>query len=92
MKRMNLWQVAALWIGIWAVALMAVFPPWTRSVGSVTSTVSNPTEYALIWRPPTPESARGLKVDYERLALQWIAVVVLTGGALFTFRSGSGHS
>lgn len=87
-------QLVAMWIGIAAIALMCLVPPWVAEVADTPrvtfgnmlgparccSTVRYARGYALIILPP--RGAAG--VDAGRLAVQSFVVVLLAGGAMLS--------
>jgi hypothetical protein len=70
------------------VVLMGLFPPWISVYKNSRFYSKQPLGYSFIFAPPSaPEASRayGVSVDYPRLSLQWILVLLLGGlGILFT--------
>ncbi len=82
---MNKAQKVVLGVGIGAIALMGLFPPWnlTFAVRGLHSTT--PAGYALISEPPAlspDKDARfyTVSIDIPRLLIQWAIVAAVTGG------------
>lgn len=62
-----------------------VCPPWIYTVDGQSIHSQRPAGYALVMAPPAPEqsgAAFGVKLDFSRLAVQWLVLTALTGGAL----------
>ncbi len=86
---MNRRQLRLMWIGIVLVAAMILCPPWKTSGGRVIG-------YRLLLNPPTSHDTwtfptwsigsgyRAFRVDYPRLALQLVIVVLVLGGLALT--------
>jgi len=84
---MNTSQKVALWVGIGVLVLMLVFPPWVGIQSlSRTANITNvyPLGYAPLFSPP-PAGA-GKQVDFGRLSIQCLAVVLVTGGMIYTLK------
>ncbi len=88
---MNKKQKSCLWIGILAIVLMGIFPPWQyiKPVPSNRLVLDSDAGYAPIFKPPPHGSAFGTIIDIRRLAVQWIIVVIFFGGFVVTFKSKS---
>ena len=82
-------QVIILWIGILIIIGMCLFPPWTNyhpssswsgrgSTGAYIESIG----YHLIFWPPKGNC----RVDINRLAIQCIAVALLSGAGIYTLR------
>jgi hypothetical protein len=73
-------------VAIAIIIFMGIFPPWTYTFRSSGIYSEKPTGYRFLFWPPAPENARrstyGIYLDYERLFLQWVMVVISTLGAL----------
>ena len=98
---MNTAQKAALGIGVVAIVLMGIFPPWNLTFdlhsesGGVHST--NPAGYAPIYEPPKPPETPQwsfpvytVSIDVSRLMIQWAIVGAVTGGLVLILRSNMG--
>lgn len=86
---MNLQQRLFLWLGMLAFSLLTLRPPWIEVYASpfgdsgVTHYESRAgTEW--IWRAKASGPYRYLRVDFERLALEWSVVAAITGALLWT--------
>lgn len=98
---MNKKQIIVLWIGIIVIVLMGLFPPWTlngeaASVFLVSLRDSTSIRqydfpmYRFILTPPkTLNVAFLLRIDFNRLLLQWIMVAVITAGFVVSFKEKS---
>lgn len=98
---MNRAQKAALVIGVGAIALMGIFPPWNltfdyHSEGGRGSHSAKPAGYAPIYHPPKPPEAvypvYTVSVDLSRLLIQWAIVAAVTGGLILILRSNTGDT
>ncbi len=87
---MNKKQKIALWFGVGLFVVMGIVPPWCLE--------ETPLGYAFLAAPPTwlrqtprgrIKTRAGMRVDTERLAIQWVLVGVLTGAAIFSLRNGA---
>ncbi|WP_291316708.1 hypothetical protein [Desulfuromonas sp.] len=73
-----------LTVGIIAIILMGLYPPWTHTLNLTNIKRESPADYALLFDPPTPPERRlGTKIDTTRLLIQWSMVAFIVGGALF---------
>ena len=73
---------AFLWVGIGAVALMLLCPPWIEVIryqGAVA--LETPQGYAPVFNAPYQ-----CRIDFGRLALQISVVVIIAGGLLLTYK------
>lgn len=89
---MNKKQRRIIWLGIMAFVLFTLCPPWIEVVIYPSSAAREiPIGSYLIWDPPRWEKNEsnwiGAKLDSERLALEWLVVIVLTVAATWSFRS-----
>lgn len=78
---MNAKQRRALWIGISVMIAMAMYPPWVVALRGSTM----PFGYSWIFRPSNPHDT-WIALDLARLFVQWIAVCLATGAAIWSFR------
>ena len=77
-------QRTVLIAGIAVFILMGLFPPWTLTVENDMFKAERPGHYGFIAVPPAPPNDRlGLKLNFSRLAVQWIMVVMATGVGVF---------
>jgi hypothetical protein len=61
---------------------ICLFPPWIQTFSYKSTYSESPLGYSFIAEPPSPISFRhqyGVKIDIERLILQLIAVMALSG-------------
>lgn len=75
--------------GVFFVA-MGIFPPWTYTLDAKSIHREKPAGYALIVSPPSPENdapAFGVRLDISRLLIQWLVLIVATGGLLLLTRA-----
>ena len=84
---MNNKQKIVFWIGIAAIVLMGIFPPWIAYQPSHGWGYDRGYKF-LLRRPPklSTESSLMPMIDLPRLAIQWILVAVITGGLLVTLK------
>jgi hypothetical protein len=77
-------QRRVIWLGIGAVGLMLLFPPWTRTFSYPGMRSEAPAGYAPIFAPPArpDDYSIGMRLDLSRLLIQ-IAIVGLVAGALY---------
>ena len=87
-------QKTILWIGIVLIVIMGLYPPWIITGSWQGGQTENPGGYYFLTNPPTPDYKEttgipGAKVDFSRLVIQWIIVVVIAGGLIISVRSKS---
>ena len=80
-----------LLVGVWL--LSAAAPPWvyTFSVPRSGTAAVTPAGYFLLWAPPKPKSssrAAGVRIDLERLLIQWGIIAAIGGAHIFLRRQG----
>jgi len=92
---MNKKQLISLWIGIIAIVLMGLFPPWMIGYSNKGLYCTTGT-YHYILDPlgilddleenqiPQMEIAR--RIDLHQLVVQWVIVSAITGGLIVTFK------
>lgn len=95
---MNSSQRRAVVVGALVLLLMGLVPPWkhVRTFGSISS--EQPAGYHLILSPPSVRSSShgfgwGVQLDFARLLMQCIVVIVATGAVVVvlhgpTFKRG----
>ena len=98
---MNDEQKTCLWIGIAAIVIMGIFPPWTLQLTStsiLTLSVDQKqwlagqksSAYKFLLTPPQlMKSAKigvPFQIDVPKLGIQWAVVAVITCGLLVTFK------
>jgi len=76
---MNKKQKIALWLGIIIIVAMGTFPPWVISIQGAIQQRG----YDFILIPPEEYC----HINTSRLYVQWIMVVLITGGLLITIKS-----
>jgi hypothetical protein len=87
-----------LWIGVFLVVLMGLFPPWVKVrthvvAGSNIQTQASlilyhDVEYGFLWSPPDRDNQNNQVaafVDLSRLLVQWVIVGALTLAIVLTF-------
>ena len=98
---MNNIQKIILWIGIAAIVVMGLFPPWTLQLTSTSIlTLSydqqrwlagqKSSAYKFLLTPPQLTRAAKISVPFQidvpKLGIQWAAVAVITGGLFVTLK------
>ena len=83
---MNKGQRVALGIGMAVFLTSALYAPWWVDTVLITQELDR-IEYGWLFNPP-PQYERGPDAVFawERLAVQWITIVVLTGGVLLLLK------
>ena len=76
-------------LGVWL--LSAAVPPWvyTFTAPAGQGSATTPAGYFLLWQPPAPAkklSLAGVRIDLERLLIQWAIIAVLGGANIFLRR------
>ncbi len=80
---MNRKQLIAMWLGITITVSMLVVPPWKTGMGTYGRSYSR--GYRLLFTPP-----RGaVGVDTGILAVQFLAIGLVAGGAIVSLKSKS---
>jgi hypothetical protein len=87
---MNKHQLITLWVGLGIVLVMVLFPPWKYVYSGVLQvTLEKQAPYAPIFAPPeimrTPKGMWTAKIDFSRLVVQAVVVLLVTGGFVFIF-------
>ena len=90
---MNRKQTIALWVGVACIALMCLVPPWRLGVHNEGVYGQGPLGYSLLFWPPYwhPGLGHSLTLDFSRLFVQWVAVIAVTGAAIYTLRDKRGE-
>jgi len=89
---MNKKQLTVLWIGIAAIVLMGIFPPWQVMEGG-----RGAFGYCFILRPPGSSQSTSIarfwrwrvclgRLDTSCLFIQWAMVAMITGGLIITLK------
>lgn len=75
-------QRKVLIVGLVALLIMGVFPPWMYTFDFRSISNDIPVGYRIITSPPEPISkmrGNGVKIDISRLIIQWLTVSASTG-------------
>jgi len=75
---MNLIQKLILLLGIGAIVLMGIYPPWIVELSTGQHSAAR---YALITKPASLTT-----IDAKRLVVQWAMIAIVTGGLLVIFK------
>ena len=92
---MNRRQNWILWIGIVVLVVLCIYPPWYRRTARFRGATVTYREQQIgrncLWRslPLRDIEMKGNYVDFQRLSLEMLAVVLITGGLLVTLRKGN---
>jgi hypothetical protein len=79
MNPLNENQKLFLWLGIFIIVAMGLYPPWKF----ITET---PTSFGFLYAPPPGQ----VKLDYTRLSVEWVMAAVVTFGLVVSAqKSGS---
>ena len=77
-------------LGVWL--LSAAVPPWVYTFTVPRSgTAARPAGYFLLWQPPAPASKNhlaGVRIDLDRLLIQWAIIAAIGGAHIFLRRQG----
>jgi hypothetical protein len=79
-----------LWLGIIALVLMCIFPPWNKVYCLPSSNIKAYTPIGYYPLMCSPEGS--VTIDFSRLFLQLFVVGVITGGLIYTFRDKKGKN
>jgi hypothetical protein len=88
-------QRKVLIVGIIAIVVMGIFPPWTYTFKYESTYSEVPAGYSLIVNPPAPREegyVHGVKLDISRLIIQWLIVSASTGLGLFLLSNKKGKA
>ena len=78
--------------GIVIIFLMGLFPPWLYTFKRDSIYSENSAGYHFIIDGPKPKSLPyGIKIDFSRLFLQCLLVIVATGLGIFLFKRTDGE-
>lgn len=82
---LNLKQKIVIIVGIVAIVIMGMFPPWIYTYKDKSTYSMGPAGYSFIAIPPKSRlySGYGVKLDIPRIVVQWVAVFVSTGLVVF---------
>ena len=82
---MNKPQKVVLTVGAIIAIFMGLFPPWAYTFDYQSTSSAKPAGYSLILSPPDPEDNMptfGVRLDSNRLFIQWIVVAFATGAGI----------
>jgi hypothetical protein len=89
---MNKKQKVAICIAMALIVLMLVLPPWYTKYTTGAGTVVRSAGYQLLFWPPAPRARWSVHVDFPRLAVQAMIVLVAAGTFFFLFKEPKGRS
>jgi len=73
-------QKKNLWLGILAMVVMGIYPPWKEF-----GTVTKPSVFAPINRPPAiAEGVHRVDIDFSRLGIELFLATMVTGALVVT--------
>ncbi|HEY9731224.1 MAG TPA: hypothetical protein V6C89_04895 [Drouetiella sp.] len=78
MNPLNENQKLCLWLGIFIIVAMGLYPPWKL----ITET---PTSFGFLYAPPPGQ----VKLDYTRLSVEWVMAAVVTFGLVLSAQKSS---
>ena len=79
-------QKVTVCIAMVLIVLMLVLPPWCIKYTTSGGVVIRPCGYALLFSPPRASGRGSARIDFPRLMIQGIIVLVVAGGLLFLFK------
>ena len=95
-RTMNKKQLVVLWVGIIIFVSMALYPPWFKRIQRSTGNYTYTYDYACLFYSPgyrsdykTYSKYNLWRLNYYRLTLQYVILLVVIGGAMISF---SDHS
>jgi len=80
--------------GVGLFVLMGLFPPWLYTLDVTGHHWNKDAGYAIIFSPSNPSPHGdyvGIRVDTQRLLIQWVCVATMTGAALVFLRISAGE-
>ena len=81
--KMNGKQKIILALGVILIILSGLFPPWTNTFKQASIYSETPADYSFIFDPPRKwVKTYGVKLDIERLSVQWIIIIIGTGAGI----------
>lgn len=89
---MNCKQLVVLWVGIIAIVLMGLFPPWCYPINVNGLRSRKNAGYHCIFDPPMGKGKTdlaelmGASIDFHRLTVLWIMASAVTGGLVVTLK------
>ncbi len=73
-------------VGLTAIGLSGLFPPWASTYHGSSMKSTSPGGRSLLFFPPPSRSRyEGRRIDYGRLGLEWVVIGVLTGVGCLAF-------
>ncbi len=88
MIKLNKIQKVILWIGIFLLVAMTLYPPWTAVTSPPDYNVTKSIGYGIFMRPP--HSPLGFEsyvvINYGRLFLQWAGLAIIAGFLMWLVR------
>ena len=83
---MNKKQLIVMWIGIIAIVLMGLVPPWFFKPYKINTRAVDHSESFYKFITPRPLKGKLLAdIDFSLLCVQWVIVAAITGGLVVTF-------
>jgi hypothetical protein len=80
-------QRTILSLAILAIVAMGFYPPWTSTYYPTQGTpIKTFAGYHAIYSPPPRRGPTGIRINYERLLVQWTGAIIVTGGLLWLFQ------
>ena len=79
-------QKVILCIAMALIVLMLLLPPWCIKYTTSGGVVIRPCGYALLFVPPRASGRGSPRIDFSRLVVQAIIVLVVAGTLLFLFK------
>jgi hypothetical protein len=73
-------------LGLLLIVGSCLFPPWIKTYSNKSTYSEFPVGYSFIAEPPSSTLRIGVKIDIDRLILQLIAVMALSGVGIVAFR------
>ena len=95
--QLNKNQIVVILADIDIIVLMGLLPPWICGIHTTDSSFFRESAacYSFIFVPPAQtaicggETTYDHRLDYGRLFIQWLMVIVVAGGLIFLFREPS---
>jgi hypothetical protein len=80
-------QRMILSLAVLAIVAMGLYPPWTSTYYPTQGTpIQTFAGYHPVYSPPPRRGPTGIRINYERLLVQWTGVIIVTGGVLWLFQ------
>ncbi len=77
-------------IALIIIILVGVFPPWKQSIRTPQLQLEKPLGYGFIFHPPRLSDdyyAYSVSIDFSRLFLQWVVVILVAGLFIFIIKT-----